>query len=132
MVEARRVTFSGRIRKRIEVGGENVAPAMLEECHHAHEAIRMDPAVGIADGRASAAFVELEPDGGTDVMRAMRTRAIAARDGHRIRGHEIPSPHRPKRARPRPSGPPICTSRQLSASGMAGWLAAELSATDLA
>lgn len=59
-----RITFRGRIKEMMKVGGENVAPAEVEAFLEGHSAIRMVQAMGVPDRRLTevvAAFVELEP-----------------------------------------------------------------------
>jgi len=63
MDEAGRVTFRGRIKEMIKVGGENVAPAEVEQYLEEHKDIRMVQAMGIPDERLTevvAVYVELE------------------------------------------------------------------------
>ena len=62
--EAGRVTYLGRIKEMIRVGGENVAPAEIEGYLSTHPAVHMVQAVGVPDDRLDevvAAFVELRP-----------------------------------------------------------------------
>lgn len=59
-----RVTFLGRIKEMIRVGGENVSPAEIEGFLSTHPAVHLVQAVGIPDERLEevpAAFVELKP-----------------------------------------------------------------------
>ena len=61
---AGRVTFLGRIKEMIRVGGENVAPAEIEGFLSTHPAVHLVQAVGIPDERLDevpAVFVELKP-----------------------------------------------------------------------
>jgi fatty-acyl-CoA synthase len=62
--ERGRVTYLGRIKEMIRVGGENVAPAEIEGYLSTHPAVHMVQAVGVPDPRldeVAAAFVELRP-----------------------------------------------------------------------
>jgi fatty-acyl-CoA synthase len=59
------LSFVGRLKDMLKVGGENVAPAEVEGVLITHEAVRMAQVVGAPDGyygEVAAAFVELEPD----------------------------------------------------------------------
>ncbi|MEO9191724.1 MAG: AMP-binding protein [Acetobacteraceae bacterium] len=56
--------FLGRVKEIIRVGGENVAPADIENVLHQHPAIAQAQAVGVPDARmieVPAAFVTLRP-----------------------------------------------------------------------
>lgn len=58
------VTFQGRLRDMLKVGGENVAPLEIETTLLAHPAVRAAAVVGAPDPRLDevpVAFVELEP-----------------------------------------------------------------------
>ena len=62
--EAGRFRFVGRLKDMLKVGGENVAPADVENYLATHPAVRMVQVVGAPDARYSevaAAFVELAP-----------------------------------------------------------------------
>jgi fatty-acyl-CoA synthase len=62
--EAGRVTFTGRLKDMLKVGGENVAPAEIEAHLSTHPAIKLVQVVGAPDerlGEVVAAFVELVP-----------------------------------------------------------------------
>jgi len=62
--EAGRITFLGRIKEMIRVGGENVGPAEIEGYLSTHPAVHLVQAVGIPDERldeVAAVFVELKP-----------------------------------------------------------------------
>lgn len=57
-----RLTFRGRIKDMLKVGGENVAPAQVEAHLIAHPAVHMAALIGIPDpklGQVGAAYVEL-------------------------------------------------------------------------
>jgi fatty-acyl-CoA synthase len=59
-----RLRLSGRLKDVIRVGGENVAPAEVEEALLAHPAIAMAQVVGVPDarlGEVPVAFVTLRP-----------------------------------------------------------------------
>jgi acyl-CoA dehydrogenase len=49
---------------------------------------QLDLLRGVMTGEAKVSFAMSEPDGGTDVARAMKTRAAPERAGFRIRGHK--------------------------------------------
>jgi fatty-acyl-CoA synthase len=58
------VTFVGRIKEMLKVGGENVAPAEIEAVLATHPAVQLVQAVGVPDVRLDevpAVFVELSP-----------------------------------------------------------------------
>lgn len=60
---AGRLRMVGRLKDMFRVGGENVAPAEVEEVLHAHPAVRMAQVVGVPDarlGEVPAAFVLLK------------------------------------------------------------------------
>jgi fatty-acyl-CoA synthase len=62
--ERGRISYLGRIKEMIRVGGENVAPAEIEGYLSTHPAIHLVQAVGVPDDRLDevvAAFVELRP-----------------------------------------------------------------------
>jgi fatty-acyl-CoA synthase len=62
-----RLQFAGRAKDIIRVGGENVAPAEIENILHRHPGIRMAQIVGVPDRRlieVPAAFVILNGPGG--------------------------------------------------------------------
>jgi fatty-acyl-CoA synthase len=62
--ERGRISYLGRIKEMIRVGGENVAPAEIEGYLSTHPAIHLVQAVGVPDERLDevvAAFVELRP-----------------------------------------------------------------------
>jgi acyl-CoA synthetase (AMP-forming)/AMP-acid ligase II len=64
--EEGRVSFLGRIKEIIRVGGENVAPAEIEGYISTHPAVHLAQAVGVPDehlDEVPAVFVELVPDG---------------------------------------------------------------------
>jgi acyl-CoA synthetase (AMP-forming)/AMP-acid ligase II len=59
-----RLVFKGRLKDMLKVGGENVAPAEIEELLSTHEAVNEAQVVGIPDdlmGEQIAAFVQLRP-----------------------------------------------------------------------
>jgi fatty-acyl-CoA synthase len=59
-----RLRVVGRLKEMFRVGGENVAPAEVEETLHAHPAVKMAQVVGVPDPRlieVAAAFVVLKP-----------------------------------------------------------------------
>lgn len=59
-----RIIFRGRSREMLKVGGENVAPAEIEQYLESHPAVHLSQVVGIPDarlGEVPAAFVELRP-----------------------------------------------------------------------
>ncbi|CAB3708718.1 AMP-binding protein [Achromobacter pestifer] len=58
-----RLRMVGRLKDMFRVGGENVAPAEVEEVLHSHPAVRMAQVVGVPDarlGEVPAAFVLLK------------------------------------------------------------------------
>lgn len=60
-----RLRMVGRLKDMFRVGGENVAPAEVEEVLHSHPAVRMAQVVGVPDarlGEVPAAFVLLRED----------------------------------------------------------------------
>lgn len=60
-----RITFRGRSREMLKVGGENVAPAEIEQYLECHPAVHLCQVVGIPDprlGEVPAVFVELRPN----------------------------------------------------------------------
>ncbi|VCU72526.1 Long-chain-fatty-acid--CoA ligase [Pigmentiphaga humi] len=60
-----RLRMVGRLKDMYRVGGENVAPAEVEETLHAHPAVQMAQVVGVPDarlGEVTAAFVLLKED----------------------------------------------------------------------
>jgi acyl-CoA synthetase (AMP-forming)/AMP-acid ligase II len=64
--EEGRVSFLGRIKEIIRVGGENVAPAEIEGYISTHPAVHLAQAVGVPDehlDEVPAVFVELVPNG---------------------------------------------------------------------
>lgn len=57
------LTYLGRSKEMLKVGGENVAPAEVEEALSTHDAVKLVQVVGIPDSRlveVAAAFVELK------------------------------------------------------------------------
>jgi fatty-acyl-CoA synthase len=61
---AGRLIFHGRLKDMLKVGGENVAPAEVEEHLARHPAVKLAVVVGAPDerlGEVPAAFVELRP-----------------------------------------------------------------------
>jgi fatty-acyl-CoA synthase len=62
-----RLSFVGRLKDMLKVGGENVAPAEIEDVLLQHSAVRLVQVVGAPDARYAevpAAFVELRPGAG--------------------------------------------------------------------
>jgi fatty-acyl-CoA synthase len=58
-----RIRMVGRLKDMYRVGGENVAPAEVEETLHGHEAVQMAQVIGVPDerlGEVTAAFVLLK------------------------------------------------------------------------
>jgi fatty-acyl-CoA synthase len=58
------LTFLGRLDDMIKVGGENVAPAEIEEHLSSHPAVHIAQVIGVSDdalGQVPVAFVELKP-----------------------------------------------------------------------
>jgi len=58
-----RLRMVGRLKDMYRVGGENVAPAEVEETLHAHPAVQLAQVVGVPDarlGEVTAAFVQLK------------------------------------------------------------------------
>lgn len=58
------VTYRGRLKEMLKVGGENVAPSEIESHLAKHPAVKLAQVVGIPDerlGEVPAAFVELNP-----------------------------------------------------------------------
>ena len=61
---AGRLRFSGRLKEMFRVGGENVAPAEVEDVLHTHPAIAQAQVIGVPDPRlleVPAAYVVLRP-----------------------------------------------------------------------
>jgi fatty-acyl-CoA synthase len=61
---AGRVTFEGRLKDMLKIGGENVAALEIETLLTAHPAVKMAQVIGVPDtrlGEVPAAFVELAP-----------------------------------------------------------------------
>jgi len=59
-----RLTFIGRLKDMLKVGGENVAAAEIEGCLQRHPGVKLAQVVGIPDARlveVPAAFVERKP-----------------------------------------------------------------------
>ena len=59
-----RVSFQGRLKDMLKVGGENVAALEIESCLQAHPAVSVAQVVGVPDERydeVAAAFIELVP-----------------------------------------------------------------------
>jgi fatty-acyl-CoA synthase len=59
-----RLAFVGRLKDSFRVGGENVAPAEVEDVLHRHPAIRQAQVVGVPDSRmveVAAAYIILQP-----------------------------------------------------------------------
>ncbi len=70
-----RLSFLGRLRDIVRVGGENVSPAEVEDTLHRHPAIRQAAVIGVPDPRLQevvAAFVILNDgaDAGPDAIMA--------------------------------------------------------------
>jgi fatty-acyl-CoA synthase len=64
MDEAGRIRMVGRLKDMFRVGGENVAPAEVEEVLHGHAAVQMAQVIGVPDprlGEVAAAFILLKP-----------------------------------------------------------------------
>jgi fatty-acyl-CoA synthase len=64
-----RLVFTGRTKELIRVGGENVAPAEVEDILHKHPAIRQAVVVGVPDPRlleVPFAFIQLSVDSTLD------------------------------------------------------------------
>jgi fatty-acyl-CoA synthase len=64
MDEAGRVTYLGRLKDMLKVGGENVAPSEIESHLSTHPAVKLVQVVGAPDERLDevpAAFIELVP-----------------------------------------------------------------------
>jgi fatty-acyl-CoA synthase len=64
-----RVTFLGRLKDMLKVGGENVAAAEIEAYLGTHPAVKIAQVVGVPDARyveVPAAFVELHPGASAD------------------------------------------------------------------
>ncbi len=58
-----RIRMVGRLKDMYRVGGENVAPAEVEETLHGHRAVQMAQVIGVPDprlGEVTAAFVLLK------------------------------------------------------------------------
>ncbi len=63
--EDNRITFHGRIKDMLKVGGENVAAVEIESFLATHPAVKLAQVVGVPDERlleVAAAFIETEPD----------------------------------------------------------------------
>ena len=63
-----RLRFAGRAKELIRVGGENVAPAEVEDVLHGHPAVVQAQVIGVPDPRlmeVPAAYVILSPGAGT-------------------------------------------------------------------
>ncbi len=59
-----RLRFIGRVKDMFRVGGENVAPAEVEEVLHAHPKVEHSQVIGVPDarlGEVAAAYVRLKP-----------------------------------------------------------------------
>jgi fatty-acyl-CoA synthase len=59
-----RLRFIGRVKDMFRVGGENVAPAEIEEVLHAHPKVEHSQVIGVPDarlGEVPAAYVRLKP-----------------------------------------------------------------------
>jgi fatty-acyl-CoA synthase len=59
-----RMRMVGRLKDMVRVGGENVAPAEIEEVLHAHPAVQQAQVIGVPDarlGEVTGAFVVLKP-----------------------------------------------------------------------
>ena len=59
-----RMRMVGRLKDMYRVGGENVAPAEVEEVLHAHPAVQQAQVIGVPDarlGEVTGAFVLLKP-----------------------------------------------------------------------
>lgn len=75
-----RLAFVGRLKDSFRVGGENVAPAEVEDVLHRHPGIRQAQVVGVPDSRmveVPAAYVILQPGsqlGESDVINWCRER----------------------------------------------------------
>ncbi len=80
---AGRLTYSGRLKDMLKVGGENVSPAELEAQIGAHPAVHIAQVVGAPDQRLQevvAAFVELKPGAElteTDLLAYLRPRVAS-------------------------------------------------------
>jgi len=64
-----RIRMVARLKDLFRVGGENVAPADVEEVLHAHPAVQQAQVIGVPDarlGEVAAAFVLLREDGAAD------------------------------------------------------------------
>lgn len=82
-----RLTYVGRLKDMLRVGGENVAAAEIESFLATHPAIRIVQVVGIPDDRLEevpAAFIELEPGKSLDELDVARFCV------HRIANYKIP------------------------------------------
>ena len=63
-----RLRMVGRLKDMFRVGGENVAPAEVEETLHGHPAVRMAQVVGVPDARpVSYTHLSFMPAGMLDV-----------------------------------------------------------------
>ena len=63
--EDNRITYHGRIKDMLKVGGENVAAVEIESFLATHPAVKLAQVVGVPDERlleVAAAFIETEPD----------------------------------------------------------------------
>jgi acyl-CoA dehydrogenase len=69
--------------------GINVWSGARAVLHHGTEQQRRRYLPAVAGGDLRFAFAMTEPDGGTDVLRAMRTRATRVDGGYRLRGTKI-------------------------------------------
>jgi acyl-CoA synthetase (AMP-forming)/AMP-acid ligase II len=82
-----RLTYIGRVKDMLRVGGENVAAAEIESFLATHPAIKIAQVVGVPDDRLEevpAAFVELEPGA------ALNEVDVARFCAHRIANYKIP------------------------------------------
>jgi acyl-CoA synthetase (AMP-forming)/AMP-acid ligase II len=68
------VTYVGRLKEMMKVGGENVAPAEVESLLSTHPAVKLVQVVGAPDerlGEVPAAFIELAPGGALSAEEAI-------------------------------------------------------------
>lgn len=82
-----RLSYAGRIKDMLRVGGENVAAAEIESFLSTHPAIRLVQVIGVPDDRldeVAAAFVELEAGA------AMSEEDVARHCAGRIAAYKIP------------------------------------------
>ena len=114
-----RVSYRGRCKDMLKVGGENVAALEIEAFLHGHPAVKIVQVVGVPDPRyveVPAAFVELAPDAAVTEDELHRTTAAARSPRSRCPATSASSPSgRCPRRRSRSTG---CARRSLAELGL--------------